>query len=141
MKQLINPKQEKFCIEFQRTGNATESYQQVYGVKDSASAQAGSSRLLADERVQTRLKELSENLKDSTIADIKELQAGLTKIFRGEITTPLMTKDGEIINAPVSTKDRLKAAEILCKTQGAFLTRQEVEMTAQPPIVIFDNIS
>ena len=137
----LNPRQEKFCIEYAKTGNATTAYQLAgFESKSRESAQANSARLLADERIQERLRELSEELKAETIAGVKELQEGLTQIFRGQATTPLMTKDGEVVQVPVSAKDRLKAAELLCKTHGAFLTRQELNISESVPIVIRDNI-
>ena len=137
----LNPRQEKFCIEYAKTGNATQAYQSAgFQSKSKESAQANSARLLADEKIQSRLKELTEELKSESIASIEELQQGLTKIFRGQATTPLMTKDGEVVEVPVSSKDRLKAAEILCKTFGAFLTRQELSVSESVPVVIRDNI-
>ena len=46
---MINPRQEQFCIEYQRTGNATRSYKKVYGVADDTTAQAAASHLLSDD--------------------------------------------------------------------------------------------
>lgn len=137
----LNPRHEKFCIEYARTGNATAAYQSA-GFKSQSyqAAQANSARLLADEKIQTRLRELSEAIKSQSIASVEELQRGLTEIFRGQTTTPMVTKDGEVIQVPVSSKDRLKAAELLCKTHGAFLTRQELNFSESIPIVINDNI-
>lgn len=137
----LNPRQEQFCLEYAKTGNATTAYKSAgFQSKSQQSAQANSARLLADERVQARLRELSEEIKSQSIASVEELQRGLTAIFRGQTTTPLMTKDGEIIQVPVSVKDKLKAAELLCKTHGAFLTRQELNISESIPIVIKDNI-
>ena len=137
---MLNPKQERFCIEYQRTGNATQSYKKVYEIADDTTAQASASRLLTNPEIQARLRELSEELKAETIADVKELQEGLTQIFRGQATTPLMTKDGEVVQVPVSAKDRLKAAELLCKTHGAFISKQELSISELAPVVIRDNI-
>lgn len=137
----LNPRHEKFCIEYSRTGNATAAYQSA-GFKSQSyqAAQANSARLLADEKIQTRLRELAEKTESESIASVEELQRGLTAIFRGQTTTPLVTKDGEVVQVPVSAKDRLKAAELLCKTHGAFLTRQELNISQSTPIVIKDNI-
>lgn len=138
---MLNPRQEKFCIEYAKTGNATTAYKSAgFQSKSKESAQANSARLLADERIQARLRELAQKTESESIADVKELQAGLTKIFRGEMTTPLMTKDGEIINVPVSVKDKLKAAEILCKTHGAFISKQELSISESVPVIIHDDI-
>ena len=137
----LNPRQEKFCIEYLKTGNATAAYQAAgFKSKSYQASQANSARLLADEKIQARLRELSAKIETENIADISEIQLGLTKIFRGQATTPLMTKDGEVIQVPVSAKDRLKAAEILCKTHGAFLNKQELSFADTVPVVIRDNI-
>ena len=137
----LNPRQEKFCVEYLKTGNATAAYQSAgFQSKSYQASQANSARLLADEKIQARLCELSAKIETENIADISEIQLGLTKIFRGQATTPLMTKDGEVIQVPVSAKDRLKAAEILCKTHGAFLNKQELSFADTVPVVIRDNI-
>lgn len=137
----LNPRQENFCIEYAKTGNATTAYQSAgFKSKSYQAAQANSARLLADERIQERLRELSEKTESESIASVEELQRGLTAIFRGQTTTPMMTKDGEVIQVPVSAKDRLKAAELLCKTHGAFLTRQELNVSQSLPVIIRDNI-
>ena len=86
------------------------------------------------------MRDLSEGLKAETIADVRELQEGLTKIFRGQATTAIVTKDGDIIEVPVSAKDRLKAAELLCKTHGAFISKQELSISESVPIVIRDDV-
>lgn len=138
---MLNPKQEKFCVEYLKTGNATQAYKSAgYQSKSYQAAQANSARLLADEKIQARLDELSAKIEKENIADISEIQAGLTKIFRGQEFTAVMTKEGEVVNLPVSCKDRLKAAEILCKTHGAFLTRQELNIAETIPVVIHDDI-
>ena len=141
MKLKLNPRQEKFCVEYAKTGNATQAYRSAgFQSKSYQASQANSARLLADEKIQARLKELSAQIEKENIADISEIQLGLTKIFRGQETTPLMTKDGEVIQVPVSAKDRLKAAEILCKTHGAFISKQELSISELAPVVIRDNI-
>lgn len=137
---MLNPKQQRFCTEYASSGNATQAYKKTYGVADDTTAQAAASRLLSDERIKEYLRELSEEFKTESIADVKELQTGLTKIFRGQATTAVLTKGGEVIEVPVSAKDRLKAAEILCRTFGAFISKQELEITNTTPIVIRDNI-
>ena len=138
---MLNPRQEKFCIEYAKSGNATKAYRSAgFQSKSQQAAQANSARLLADEKIQARLRELAEKTESESIASIEELQQGLTKIFRGQATTPLMTKDGEVIEVPVSSKDRLKAAELLCKTFGAFITKQELAITESVPVIIRDNI-
>ena len=40
----------------------------------------------------------------------------------------------------VSAKERLKAAELLAKVHGMFVTRQEVDLNGVLPVVICDDI-
>lgn len=137
---MLNPRQEKFCIEYQRTGNATQSYKKVYGVADDTTAQAAASRLLADERVQKYLQELSAQTRTESVADRQELQETATKILRGQIKRVALDRNGDLIELPTALKDRLKAIELLAKLQGLFVSKQELEITNTPPIVIRDDI-
>ena len=96
---------EKFCNEYAQLGDATVAYKSAgFKTKTRESAQASASRLLANPEVQARLHELSEKTAGESIADVKELQEGLTRIFRGQAITSLMTKDGEVVEVPVSAE-------------------------------------
>ena len=137
---MLNPKQQKFCNEYASSGNATASYVKVYGVKDTATAQAASSRLLADEKIQKYLRDLSEELQDSTIATRQELQQFATSVVRGEIKSVALDRDGNPIELPAQLKDRLKALELLSRLQGLFVSKQELAISESVPIVIHDDI-
>lgn len=137
---MLNPKQQSFCIEFQRTGNATRAYKKVYGVLDDTTAQAAASRLLSDERVQKYLRELSAQTESESVADRQELQEVATAILRGQIKSVTVDRNGDLIELPTALKERLKAIELLAKLQGLFVSKQELEITNTAPIVIKDNI-
>ena len=53
-------KQEKFCMVYVETGNASEAYRQAYNAKNmkEASINVNASKLLADAKVALRIKEL-----------------------------------------------------------------------------------
>lgn len=136
---MLNPKQEKFCLEYIRTANATTAYQTAFEIKNKTSAKTAGSRLLADERIQNRLKELNAGQETKSIADSMELKKRLTSIIRGETTTQIL-QDGEFVNAPVSMKDRLKAMELLSRISGLFVNKAEFEITSAVPVVIKDDI-
>lgn len=137
----LNPRHEKFCLEYAKTGNATQAYR-LSGFQSQSyqAAQANSARLLADERVQDRLRELSEQVSDSTVADRQELMRFATATLRGEITNTILDRDGNTVELPAQLKDRLKALELLAKLQGLFVSKQELEISQSIPIVIKDNI-
>lgn len=130
----LNPKQEKFCLEYASSGNATKSYMEVYGVTDEVVAAASASKLLRNSKVQARLKELADELASAKIADAQELQERLTKIIRRQVTEEVILQGGERVQRQVSIRDQLKAIEILCRIQCLFVERKEITSTA--PIVI-----
>lgn len=130
----LNPKQEQFCCEYVRSGNATASYQKVYGVMDETVSASCASKLLKNAKIQARLKELADELASAKIADAQELQERLTKIIRGQVTEEVILQGGERVQRQVSIRDQLKAIEILCRIQCLFVERKEITSTA--PIVI-----
>lgn len=113
----LNTRQEKFCLEYSASGNATSAYLKVYGGNElSATAQA--SRLLRKDNIRARLAELASEIKQKKIACAIECQEMLTAIAR---------------NVEEDTAERIKAIQILLKVQGAFVTQIKFDTT---PIVI-----
>lgn len=137
---MLNPKQTKFCVEYSKSGNATRAYQSAYGLSDVRACESSASRLLGNPEIQKYLRELSEELSDSTVADRQELQQFATSVLRGEIKSAGLDRDGNPIELPARLQDRLKALELLAKLQGLFVSKQELEISQAVPIVIKDNI-
>ena len=123
----LTAKQEKFCVEYAKTGNAVKSYQAAYSKGNSYSA-AGSEahKLLKNPKIGERLRALYEIHNAEKIMQAEEIQERLTKIARGD--------NGE------NTKDRLKAMELLGKMGGMFVSKQELDISSSIPVVIRDNI-
>ena len=143
----LSVKQEAFVLEFAKTGNAAEAYRNAgYKTNGPNSATSGASRLLMKANVQKRLKELSDEIKNESIADIQEMQSVLTSIIREELDEEkLMTiGEGEGYSRIVSKrqkaalKDRLKAIELLGKMQGAFIDK--VEVNGNVPITFVEDL-
>lgn len=131
---MLNPKREKFCLEYVAIGNATEAYKKAYEVTDEATAATCSSKLLRNIKVQERLQELASEMASRKIAKSTELQEKLTQIIRGEVTEEVILQNGERVQRGVSIRDKIRAAEVLCRIQGLF-QRQELKF-ANVPIVI-----
>ena len=125
MKGSLTVKQEKFCLEYAKTGNAVQSYIKAYN-KDNSYSCAGveSHRLLKNPKIKAKLKELHETHNAEKIMQIEEMKIRLTDIARD---------DGSIKNA-------LKAIELLAKLGGLFVNKQELEISGTVPIVIKDNV-
>ena len=119
----LNIKQEKFCLEYSRSGNATEAYKIAgFKSKDDNSAAANAARLLRNDKIQGRLKELSKEVASSKIANTTECQELLTEIAR---------------NKKIFPKDRVAALNTLLKAQGAF--SQNVNIIGAVPVVFSDE--
>jgi phage terminase small subunit len=94
----LNVKQEAFCLHYAKTGNATEAYKEAgYAAKTANAIYANANRLLKNDKVQERLKELADEIASNKIATIKEIQEYLTSVMRREMT--------ESVVVTVSTKE------------------------------------
>jgi len=133
---MLNPRQEKFCLEFAMSGNAQASYQKAYSNTSEAAAAVQAHRLLKKANVQARLKELADELASAKIADARELQERLTQVIRRQITEEIILPSGERVQKQIMTRDMLKAVELLCRIQGLFINRSEVDLKTATPIVI-----
>lgn len=110
---MIRMKQQQFADEYIRNGgNGAQAYKAVCpGVTDE-SAMVGACRWLSNVNLQEYIKKRNEELKNDRIADLAEIKEFFSATLR---------------NPQLRTADRLKAAELLAKTEGAFLERREVD--------------
>lgn len=84
------------------------------------------SRLLTIDDIQEALADVAKG--NPAIADKEEAQAFWTSVFRGEeMNTVIDAETGIPIDRPPDMKDRLKASEMLVKSQGGFLDRMKHE--------------
>ena len=136
----LNPKQEKFCCEFIACGNATAAYKVAYPNVGDNTARVNSSRLLADKRIQVRLKELQAEMTSEKICDSVELQEFLSRVVRRELTEELYLPSGERQERANSVRDAIKAAELLARISGLFVTKAEVDVQGALPVIIKDDV-
>lgn len=134
---LLNPKQEAFCLHYAKTGNATESYKQAgYNPKNDNSAGANARRLLLNDKIKGRIREITEEMASDKIANIREVQERLTSILRGEIQEEQIVVEGcgdgvseaKIMQRQPQLKDMIKAGETLARMQGGFDNKVQVEL-------------
>lgn len=118
MEKKLTEKQKRFIDFYIETANATESARRA-GYSEKTARSVGQENLTKPDikkAIDKRLKELES----TRIADTKEVLETLTAVMRGEMKNGFAAKvDGgfEVIEAPISIKDRLKAAELLLKRQ------------------------
>lgn len=112
----LTPKQQRFCDEYIKSGNATKAYFEAgYKITSNESAKAAASRLLTTVNVQKYLKAKLKQLESKKIAGAREVLEYLTSVVRGEQTEAVATARGVFEGVPVSAKDRISAAKEILK--------------------------
>ncbi len=105
----LTAKQQKFVEEYSRCLNASEAARRA-GYSSKTAAQQGE-RLLRNVQIANALSKLTVKGRETAIADATERREFWTSIMR---------------EPSVKTADRLKAAELLGKSQGDFIDRHEI---------------
>lgn len=109
---IMTPKQQKFCDEYIKTGNATQSAIKA-GYSKKTAKQIGQENLTKLD-LKTYIDSQMKTISDNAIATAEETLGILTKIVRGEHTEQVTTAEGEIIEKHPDTNQVIKAsAEIL----------------------------
>lgn len=148
MQKPLTEKQKRFVDFYIQTGNATEAAQRA-GYSKTWARKTGSDMLKEPTiraAIDARLAQLESE--SERIADTREILEFLTAVMRGEYSDEVAMNIGmgkgvtraEKIALKVSSKDRLRAAELLAKIHGMFITRQELEISGNVPVVIHDDI-
>lgn len=133
-------KQKKFADEYIISGNATQA-----AIKAGYSgnyAKAQSSKLLENVGIKSYIDERLKKLEEEAIADQTEVLKYLTRVLRDEEKEEILVNVGnfeqEIQSMKVSTKDKIKAAELLGKRYGSWTDK--VDLNSTEGIKIIDDI-
>lgn len=136
MDNKLNARQQRFCIEYVRTGNATQAAIAAGYNEKTATQQA--SRLLTKVNILTEISRLSEPEKKERIASKDEVLEFLTAVVRGEIKDKGYTIEGIEIEKDPSVRDRTRAAELLGKRYAIFRDKVEVESEVTGVVMLPD---
>lgn len=133
-------KQKKFADEYIKTGNA---YQSALNAGYSESYSKGNViKLLENVSVKAYIDERMKKLEEEAIADQTEVLKYLTRVLRDEEKEEVLVNVGnfeqEIQSMKVSTKDKIKAAELLGKRYGSWTDK--VDLNSTEGIKIIDDI-
>ena len=133
----LTPKQENFCREFIKCGNASEAYRKAYNCQNMKpeSINRKASELLDNVKITARVQELDKEKKNEAIADAQEIQETLTRLLRVQEQEEGVAVESigdyqsraTIIKKQVSPKDRIKAGETLAKMRGYFDLKLRIE--------------
>lgn len=105
----MNKRQERFCREYKKLGNASKAA--VNAGYSEKTAYSQGQRLLKNVEVQKYLKQLEEPLRNADIATMDEINRFWSDVMR---------------NTEIDVKDRLKASELRARVQGAFVDRVQI---------------
>ncbi len=133
---MLTAKQKRFCDEYLVDFNATQAAIRAGYSKKTAPVIGAEN--LKKPNVQTYIDERMAEKESKLVATQDEVLQYLTSVLRGEQKeqTFKLVDVGvqEIAEISTSTKDRLKAAELLGKAYGAF--RDKVDVSGTIPVVI-----
>lgn len=140
----LSKKEEKFVIEYVRTGNATQSAINV-GYSE-RSARQTACRMLTKDYILEAIDELVKQMNSEKIADAEEVMMLLTEIARGETKEENVVVDKagnvSIVETRVKEKERVKALELLGKRYKLYTDKVEASVDGQVQVVFTgeDNI-
>lgn len=138
----LTEKQKRFADEYVIDLNGTRAYKAAYvNVKKDTVAKAAASRLLADVNVKAYISAKLDEIHSAKTADAREVMEYLTSVMRGEQKDETLRFIGDgyqdIVNLTTTTKDRLKAAEMLGRHFSMFTDKVQMDLG---PVQILDNI-
>jgi phage terminase small subunit len=107
-------KQQRFADEYIISGNATDAARKA-GYAEKTARSIGNENLTKPD-ILTYIKERTAELESKKIATMKEVREFWTETMR--------SKYNEV-------KDRLKASEMIARTEGAFIDRQDIEIRGE----------
>lgn len=133
---MLTTRQKRFVDEYLIDLNATQAAIRAgYSVK--TAGQIGQENLKKPE-IRSRIDEQLEQIHNERTADAQEVLEYLTSVMRGEKTDETLRFIGEgfqeKIDIAVSSKDRLKAAELIGKRYGMFADK--LSLDAAVPVII-----
>lgn len=121
----MTAKQKRFCEEFVKTGNATQSAISA-GYSEKTANEQGA-RLLTKVSIKSYIRSLQDEIKNENILDATKMQEILTSIILQESEEEVIVVEGcgdGMSEAVTKTKtasnaDRIKAIQLLARMQGA----------------------
>ena len=118
----LTQKQENFCLEYIKCGNASEAYRRSYNAEKMKDATITNNayKLLENNDIATRVQELRERATSSAILTVEQRKELLTKIAQN-VT---FDKDG---NAGFS--DARGAIDLLNKMDGLYIQKNQTELS------------
>lgn len=120
----LTQKQRRFIDEYIISGNATQAAIKA-GYSKKTARKIGQENLTKPD-IKAELARRNAEIKSAKTADMTEVMEYLTSVMRGEQTESVATAKGVFSGVEVSAKDRIKAAELIGKRNGAWTDKKEL---------------
>ena len=133
----LTQKQRRFIDEYIISGNATQAAIKAGYSKKYANTNAA--KLLQNTTIKAEITRRNAEIQSEKTADMTEVMEYLTSVMRGEQTESVATAKGVFSGVEVSAKDRIKAAELIGKRNGAWTDKKEVSGDLNIDIGMEDN--
>lgn len=120
----LTQKQRRFIDEYIISGNATQAAIKAGYSKKTAAVTATEN--LRKPNIKAEIQARNAEIQSEKTADMTEVMEYLTSVMRGEQTESVATSKGVFSGIEVSAKDRIKAAELIGKRNGAWTDKKEL---------------
>ncbi|WP_164477444.1 terminase small subunit [Lactobacillus taiwanensis] len=120
----LTQKQRRFIDEYIISGNATQAAIKA-GYSKKTARKIGQENLTKPD-IKAAIEKRNAEIQSEKTADMTEVMEYLTSVMRGEQTESVATSKGVYSNVEVSAKDRIKAAELIGKRNGAWTDKKEI---------------
>ena len=120
----LTQKQRRFIDEYIISGNATQAAIKA-GYSKKTARKIGQENLTKPD-IKAAIEKRNAEIQSKKTADMTEVMEYLTSVMRGEQTESVATSKGVYSNVEVSAKDRIKAAELIGKRNGAWTDKKEI---------------
>lgn len=134
--QKLTQKQQRFVDEYIISGNATQAAIKA-GYSKKTAKQMGTENL-AKPIVKTAIEKRNAEIQSEKTADMTEVMEYLSSVMRGEQTESVATAKGVYDGVEVSAKDRIKAAELIGKRNGAWTDKKVISGDIQIDVGVGD---
>ena len=120
----LTQKQRRFIDEYIISGNATQAAIKAGYSKKTAAVTATEN--LRKPNIKAEIEKRNAEIQSEKTGDMTEVMEYLTSVMRGEQTESVATSKGVFPGVEVSAKDRIKAAELIGKRNGAWTDKKEI---------------
>lgn len=117
-------KQEKFCLEYIKDGNASRAYREAYDASNmkEATINRNAKALTDDNKIATRIDELRQEIKSKAILSIEERKELLSMIAKNIA----YDKEGN-----ANYGDARGAIDLLNKMDGVYIQKNQTELSGE----------